>query len=62
MRVVTTDMGMEFGLEESSMFVMKKGKVMKSDGIRLPNDRVIKSIHEESDYRYLGISYSDQVL
>ena len=39
-----------------------RGKVMKSDGIRLPNDRVIKSIHKDSSYEYLGISHSDQVL
>ena len=42
--------------------VMKRGKVTKSDGIRLPDDRVIKSIHEENGYRYLGILQSDQVL
>ena len=34
----------------------------KSDGVRLPDDKVIKSIHEEKGYKYLGILQSDQVL
>ena len=53
---------MKFGLEKCAVLVMKRGKVTKSDGIRLPDDRVIKSIHEENGYRYLGILQSDQVL
>ena len=61
-RVVSTDIGMKFGLEKCAVLVMKRGKVTKSDGIRLPDDRVIKSIHEENGYRYLGILESDQVL
>ena len=61
-RVVSTDKGMKFGLEKCAVLVMKRGKVTKSDGIRLPDDRVIKSIHEENGYRYLGILESDQVL
>ena len=44
------------------MLVMKRGKVTKSDGIRLPDDGVIKYIHQESGYKYLGILQSDQVL
>ena len=61
-RVISTDIGMKFGLEKCAVLVMKRGKVTKSDGIRLPDDRVIKSIHEENGYRHLGILQSDQVL
>ena len=61
-RVVSTDIGMKFGLEKCAMLVMKRGEMTKSDGIRLPDDRVIKSIHEENGYKYLGILQSDQVL
>ena len=32
-RVVSTDIGMKFGLEKCAMLVMKRGKVTKSDGI-----------------------------
>ena len=53
---------MKFGLEKCAVLLMKRGKVTKSDGIRLPDDRVIKSIDEENGYRYLGILQSDQVL
>ena len=33
---------------------MKRGKVVKSEGINLPNEKMIKSI-EEGEYKYLGI-------
>ena len=39
---------MKFGLEKCVMFVIKKGKVSKSDGIKLPNDIFITSIHDEN--------------
>ena len=61
-RVVSTDIGMKFGLEKCAVLVMKRGKVTKADGIRLPDDRVIKSIHGENGYRYVGILRSDQLL
>ena len=51
-RFASTDIGMKFGLKKYAMLVMKRGKVTKSDGIRLPDDRVIKSIHEENGYKY----------
>ena len=33
---------------------MKKGKLVKSDGIVLPDGKVVKDI-EEKEYRYLGV-------
>ena len=44
------------------MLVMKKGTVSQSDGIRLPDDEVIKSIHEENIYKYRGIFQLDKVM
>ena len=51
-----------FGLEWCAVLVMKKGTVSQSDGIRLPDDEVIKSIHEENIYKYRGILQLDKVM
>ena len=44
------------------MLVMEKGKIMKSVGIELPDDKVIKSLQEGKSYRYLGILEADKFL
>ena len=33
---------MQFGIDKCAMVVMKKGKIVKSDGIELPNEEIIK--------------------
>ena len=54
-RVLSKDIGMEFGIEKCTMLVMKKGKIVKSVGIELPHGKVIKSLQEGESYKYLGI-------
>ena len=61
-RVISNDIGMEFGVEKCAMLVIKRGKVVKSYGIDLPNNETIKSIHEENGYKYLGVMEANQVL
>ena len=41
-RVFREDIGVEFGIEKCVMLVMEKGKIVKSVGIELPDDKVIK--------------------
>ena len=43
-RVFSEDIGMEFGIEKCAMLVMEKGKIVKSAGIELPDNEVIKSL------------------
>ena len=45
-RTFSENTGMPFRIDKSAMLVMKKGKIVKSDGIELPNDKVIKSLKE----------------
>ena len=61
-RVVSNDICMEFGVQKCAMLVIKQGKVIESNGIDLPNNETIKSIHEENGYKYLGVMEADQVL
>ena len=60
--VFSEDVGMEFGIEKCAMLVMEKGKIVKSVGIELPNDKVIKSLQESESYKYLGILEADKFL
>eukprot|EP00795_Rhopilema_esculentum_P010379 gene10379-biopygen12962 len=59
-RVVSIDIGMGFGVEKCAVLVMKRGKVVESNGIDLPNKETIRSIHEENGYKYLGVMEADQ--
>ena len=43
-RVFREDIGMGFGIAKCAMFVMEKGKIVKSGGIELPDSKVIKSL------------------
>ena len=44
------------------MLVMKKGKIVKSGGIKLPDGKVILSLQEGESYKYLGILEADKFL
>ena len=44
------------------MLVMKRGKIIKLDGIELPNDKVIKSLEEGESYKYLDVLEADKVM
>ena len=45
-RVLRKDIGMQFGIDKCAMLVMKNGKTVKSDGIKLPNEKLIRSLEE----------------
>ena len=60
--VFSEDIGMEFGIEKCAILVMKKGKIVKSVDIELPDGKVIKSLQEGESYRYLGILEADKFL
>ena len=53
---------MQFGIDKCAMFVMKRGEIVKSDGIQLPNDIVIKSLEKGENYKYLGVLEADKVI
>ena len=54
------DIGMEFGIENCTLLVMEKGKIVKSVGIKLPDGKVIKSLQEGESYKFLGILDADK--
>ena len=58
-KVFCSDIKMEFRVEKCGMLVMKKGKYVKSDGIKLPNEQEIQEIDLEKGYKYLGVLETD---
>ena len=57
--VFSTDIGMEFGIKKCGILTMKRGKIVKSEGIKLPDGEVMKQVGQEG-YTYLGIIELDR--
>ena len=47
-RIYSEDTGMEFGIDKCVILVMKRRRILNSDGTKLPNEKVIKSLEEDS--------------
>ena len=60
-RVFSKNIQLEFGIEKCAVLVMKSEKMIKSDGIKLPDEQVMRSLREGEEYKYLGILEADQV-
>ena len=52
--VFRTDIGIEFGMKKCRILAMKRGKVVRCEGIKLSNGEVMKEVEKEG-YTYLGI-------
>ena len=50
--------GIEFGIKKCGILVLKKTKVVNSDGIELPNGKVTKDI-EKNGYKYKRVLEAD---
>ena len=50
---------MSFGLKKSGVVILKTGKVVKFDGIHLPNQKIMKEV-DENGYAYLDILEWDE--
>ena len=54
------DIGMEFGIKKCGVVILKKGKLVKFDGIQLPNEEIMKEV-DENGYTYFGILEFDEI-
>ena len=45
--IFSKDIGMEFGIQKCAMLMIETGKILKSVGIEMPDDKVIKSLQED---------------
>ena len=60
LELFSTDVGMEFGTKKCGTLVLKRGKVVGSDGLELPSGEKIQNV-EEGGYKYLGITEFDRI-
>ena len=54
-RIISKNIGIEFGMEKCSTGRIKKGKIFDMEDIEMPDGQRMKQI-EESGYKYLGIT------
>ena len=40
-RIFSEDIGMEFGLDKCAILIMKRGKTVEAEGVKLPDERKI---------------------
>ena len=59
--VFSEEIGMEVGIEKCAMLLIEKGKIVKSVVIEFPDVKVIKSLQEDENCKYLGILRGRQV-
>ena len=50
-RIYSSDKGMDFGIEKCASLIMKRGKIVESHGISLPNDKLIRNLKEDESYK-----------
>ena len=58
--VFSTDNGMEFGIKKCGILTMKRGKIVESERIKLPDGEVMKQVRQEG-YTYLDIIELDKI-
>ena len=58
-QLISQDIGMKFGIKKCGVAVLKRGKLFKSEGIKLINGLTIKEVDDEG-YKYLGILELDK--
>ena len=58
--VFSTDIDMEFGTKKCGILAIKRDKIAKSEGIKLPGGEVMKQVGQEV-YTFLGIIELDRI-
>ena len=54
-RIYCPYIGMEFSIEKYAMLVMKSGKQHMTEGVKLPNQVVTRTLGDKETYNFLGI-------
>ena len=58
--VFSTDISMDFGIKKCRIVTMKRAKIVKSEGVKLPDGEVMNQVGQEG-YTYLGITELDKI-
>ena len=58
--IFSEDIGMQFGMKKCGVLITENGKVIRTDGIRLPDGQHMTNI-DETGFTYLGILETDKI-
>ena len=58
--VSSTDIEMEFGMKNCGILIMKRGEIVRCEGIKLLNCKLIKEV-EKAGRTYLGLVELDKI-
>ena len=58
--IFSEDISMQFGIKKGGVLITKRGKVIRTDGIRVPDGKHMKDI-DEIGYTYLDILEADNI-
>ena len=61
-RIFREDNGIKIWIDKGDILMMKNMKIVKSDGIELPNEKVIKLLEERESCKYLGLLEADELM
>ena len=53
-QILNNDIGMKFGIKKCGVLVLKRGIVVSSEGVEMPDGERIKKV-EKNGYRYLEL-------
>ena len=60
MHIFSENMGMQLEIQKCGVLIVDRGKVIKTDDIRLPDGQDMKDI-DETGYTYLAILETDKI-
>ena len=60
-RIYSSDISMEFGLEKCASIILKRGLIVESEGITLPNEETMKNLRSDEEYKYLGVLQAEEI-
>ena len=60
-RIFSEDVGMVFGLDKCAVLVMKRGKMVRIEGIELPDRKGIREVNLDGT-KYLGVLQLDSIM
>ena len=61
MRIFSDDFSMVFGLEKCAVLVLKRGKIVRTEGIELSDGKCMREVNLDR-YKYLGVLQIDSIM
>ena len=60
-RIFSDDVGMVFGLDKCAVLVLKRGRMVRTEGIELPDGKRMREVNL-AGYKYLGVLQLDSIM